>query len=285
LEVLRMLPTLADFRDLIRAEGAALLAQLPTLTADQWRRSSPCQGWDVLDVVVHMQLGALVHATIVENAVAGRMQAPWDLPEGEDPSAWFRGVHREARDDGPAPNIEKLRARLVRYDAALASATPDQLDAPAWFYGLPATLQTVVSVYLFEIIVHASDIRRTIGLEPWFSEAGSQYAGRASLPMLPMFVSAERLAGAAGVVRQEIDGAVTFATLGPDGLTLAGVETDADSAGGPVEPAATLITDGGTWTLLSWRGLPIAEAERLGRATLTGDRALVERYLGAIKTP
>jgi len=277
--------TLAGFRDLIRAEGAAILAQLPALSADDWGRPSPCGGWDVLDVVVHMQLGTMIHVTIVQNAVAGRMEAPWDVPDGQDPSAWFKQVHREAHGDGPVANIERLAEQLARYDAALANASDDQLSEPPWFYGLPATLASVITAYTFDLVVHTSDIRRPVGLEPWFSPAATLFAGPATLPFLPFFVTGDGLNGAAGVVRQEIDGAITFATLGPAGMTLADVETDAAAASGPVEPGATLVTDGGTWALLSWRSLPIAEAEQLGRPTVTGDRSVVARYLGAIKTP
>lgn len=282
-----MSPTIAGFRELIAAEGASLLAQLPSLTAEDWRRPSPCAGWDVLDVLVHMQLGTTIHVAMVENAVAGRMEAPWDIPAGADPSAWFKEAQRTAHAEGAAVNVERLRTQLGRYDAALASATDGQLAGSAWFYGLPATLGKVVAAYTFDLIVHASDIRRPVGIEPWFSPDGSRFAGPASMALLPMFVTPERLAGANGVVRQEIDGTVTLATLGADGLALHGVgegDGSGPSASAPT-PAATLVTDGGTWTLLSWRGFPMAEAERRSSLRIDGDRALVERYLAAIKTP
>jgi hypothetical protein len=46
--------TVADYRELIRAEGATLLGQLERLASDDWARPSPCPDWDILDVVVHM---------------------------------------------------------------------------------------------------------------------------------------------------------------------------------------------------------------------------------------
>src|SRR5262245_38247805 len=114
--------TVADYRELIAAEGSALLAQLDRLTPDEWSRPSPCDGWDLLEVIVHMQLGTMVHTRMVENALAGRLSTAWPLPEGTDARAYFKQVHQEAHDQGPAANLAQLRERLPSYDAALALA-------------------------------------------------------------------------------------------------------------------------------------------------------------------
>src|SRR4051812_12437789 len=184
--------TVAEFRGLIRAEGTAIVAQLERLTADEWTAPSPCDGWDILDVVVHMQLGTMVHTRMVESGLAGGMEPAWSLPEGVDAREHFRQVHRESHDAGAAPNVALLRERLAGYDAALAQATDADLAKPAWFYGLPdSTLRRPISAYTNDLIVHSSDIRRPLGLEPWFSPAGSQFAGQATLAYLPMFTAAD----------------------------------------------------------------------------------------------
>ena len=283
--------TVADFRELIRAESASLLAQLDRLTENQWATASPCTAWDVLGVLVHMQLGTWVHTGMVANALAGRTEPPWTLPEGADAHETFVRVQRETHAEGPAANLARFRERLARYDETLADASDDALDRPAWFYGLPADLRRVVSAYVNDLIVHATDIRRPLGLEPWFSPAGARFAGQATLPYLPMFVAADRLAGASGIVRQMIDGVTSIVALGPAGLEVASENTVSDggsqAAGesASATPNAELVADGGTWTLLVWRQLPPADAERRGRLRISGDRALVERYLTAIKTP
>jgi uncharacterized protein (TIGR03083 family) len=265
------------FRTLFRAERDALLPQLDDLNPDDWHRPSPCEGWDVLDVLVHMQLGAMVHSGLVENGLAGRDVPPWTVPEGADARTWFQQVHRDAHIEGPSRNLALLHERLARYDAVLAGISDDDLERPAWFYGLPATLRKVISAFVNDLIVHATDIRRPLGINPSFSTEGGHFAGQAVFPYLPMFVSAERLAGAAGTIRHVVDGETTLVSVGPMG---AGVAPQ------PAAPAdATLTTDGGTLALLAWRALPIADAEEGGRLQIEGDRGFVERYLGALRTP
>ena len=73
-----------------------------------------------------------------------------------------------------------------------------------------------------------------------------------------------------------IDGEISAVELGELGLRLV------ESSEATPPPSASLTTDGGTWALLMWRGLPIAEAEARGALQIDGDRSLVERYLGAI---
>jgi uncharacterized protein (TIGR03083 family) len=225
---------------------------------------------------------------MVEYALAGQMEPSWNIPEGREPREYFQEVHRQAHDQGPAANLAQLRERLPGYDDALAQAANADLDKPAWFYGIPgATLRSPVAAYTNDLIVHASDIRRPLGLEPAFSPAGARYAGQATLAYLPMFTSAERLAGAAGVVRQTIDGQPSTVTLGPDGVQVAldAAASATPTSASPVARVGELATDGGTWALLVWRQIPPAEAERQGRLQITGDRPLVEAYLHAIKTP
>jgi uncharacterized protein (TIGR03083 family) len=133
-----MQPTVADYRALIAAEGSALLAQLERIAPDDWTRPSPCAGWDLLDVIVHLQVGTMVHTRMVENALAGLGEPAWNIPEGMEPRPYFQQVHREAHDQGPAANLAQLRERLPAYDDALAQAADADLEKPAWFYGIQA---------------------------------------------------------------------------------------------------------------------------------------------------
>ena len=209
------------------------------------------------------------------------MVPPWTIPEGMNTREYFQQVQNEAYAQGPAENVRLLRERLAGYLAALEGVTDADLDKPAWFYGLPANLRMPITAFVNDVIIYATDIRRPVGIEPLFSPEGSRFVGWAGLGYLPMFVTAERLDGATGTVRQTIDSAVSMVELGDVGLRLASSPHAADS------PAvdAEITTDGGTWTLLTWRSYPIAEAEAAGALRIDGDRALVERYLAAIKAP
>jgi uncharacterized protein (TIGR03083 family) len=274
-----MLLSIAEYRALLQAESDRLLSQLDDLTDEDWRRQSPCDAWDVLDVVVHLQLGTWVHNGMIENGLAGKMESPWPLPDGVDPRAHFRQVHEEAHAQGPAENVALLRERFAGYLATLDRVTDADLNKPAWFYGLPADLRKVITAFVNDVIIHATDIRRPAGIEPLFSTEGARFVGWAGLSFLPMFVTAERLGGASGTVRQTIDGDVSAVELGEWGLRL--VESPDPSSASD----ASLTTDGATWALLTWRGYPPAEAEAAGALQIGGDRALVERYLAAIKAP
>src|SRR5204862_3691603 len=114
--------------------GTALLAQLERLTPDAWSRPSPCAEWDVLGVLVHMQLGAWVHTGMVANALAGRMEPPWTLPEGADAHETFHRAQQEAHAEGPSANLERFRERLARYAETLAGDSDDALAQPARCY-------------------------------------------------------------------------------------------------------------------------------------------------------
>jgi uncharacterized protein (TIGR03083 family) len=271
--------TIAEYRALFQAESEALLADLDRLTDEDWRRQSPCEAWDVLGVVVHLLHGAWVHNRMVESGLAGAVQPSFDVPEGVTPRDYFQQLHRDDHARGPAPNLALLRERLPAYLSTLERVTDADLEKPAWFYGLPGTtLRTMITAWVNDVIIHASDIRRPVGIEPPFSEGGARFVGWAGLPFLSLFVTAERLGGATGIVRHIIDGEMSAVELGESGIRF--IESPEPS----LAADATITTDGATWALLMWRSLPIAQAEASGALKIEGDRALAERYLGAIKT-
>jgi len=281
-----MTPDIAQLRSLLRAESDTLFAQLDRLSSDDWARPSPCAEWDVLDIVVHMQFGSMVYTRMVENALAGRMVSPWTVPEGITPHDYFRQLHRDAHAEGPATNLAHLRERLPRYIAHLDRLSDADLDRPAWFYGLPADLRKLISAFTNDLIVHATDIRRPVGLEPLFSPEGSHFTCQIGFQFLPLFITAERLAGAAGIVRHTVDGETTDVELGDWGARVIDLPLPLGEGRGEGRTSdATITTDGATWTLMLWRGLPLAETESRGTLRIDGDRALVERYLTAIKAP
>ncbi len=67
-----MKPTADDYRALLQTEGEALLALLDSLRADDWSRPTACAGWDVLDVLIHLNYGTALHVKLLVNGLAGR---------------------------------------------------------------------------------------------------------------------------------------------------------------------------------------------------------------------
>lgn len=266
----------AGLRFIIRSEGAALLQQMDQVTDTQWSAPTVCTDWDVLDLLVHLHLGTQLNHRMAQNGLAGRNEPPFELPPGKDPFAAFKPIRDQARSAGPASNLAGLRAALDVYGETLAGLDDEQLERPAWFFSGPAPLARIIGSRAFDLIVHATDFRRAVGIEPWFSPAGARFAGELASDSLSRFFVAERAGGATGGVLQTIDDLPRQATLEPSGLRV-----------GPPDGkhVASLSTDGGTWALLTWGRLSVAEAESRGLLTVAGNHDLVERYIGAMVTP
>ena len=267
------------YRTLVRSEAEALFGQLMAVDRDDWSLPTACEGWDVLDVLVHLSLGTAFHVSMVRNTLAGQIKPAWEdwhLPTDANPSEWFRRLHRDEHARGPDYNLTAFREQLGRYVGLLDGATDADLGRPGWFYVGEAPLRVIVAARTFDLILHGADIRRPLGIQPTFSPEGRLFAGKYVSGSLSTFWSPELAEGARGTIRQDIDGDSVHIVLTPDGLQFAPPYGPSD---------AVISTDGGTWSLLTWRRLPVREAEAAGLATVTGDRALVERYLGAVRTP
>ena len=118
--------------ELQRRERSALVDDLSTLTPEQWRSPTLCGAWDVEDVVAH--LGAASTLSLV---------------------GWFRSM-AGARFDADVHN----QRRLDEFRGATPSATLERF-AGIGPIGLPGKESPAG---LGEMIVHAEDIRRPMGL-------------------------------------------------------------------------------------------------------------------------
>ncbi|MFD1858492.1 maleylpyruvate isomerase family mycothiol-dependent enzyme [Aeromicrobium camelliae] len=124
-----MAERLSDIQD---RERAALVAQLQELRPEQWRTPTLCSAWDVEEVVAHL------------TAAAGTSMA-----------AWMRSMIR-ARFDADVHN-----RRLVE---SFRGATPQQTLDRFRAAGTIALPLANSPGGLGELIVHAEDIRRPLGL-------------------------------------------------------------------------------------------------------------------------
>ena len=120
---------------LAHAERAALAEDLSGLNAEQWGHSTLCERWDVEEVVAHL------------TAAAGLNQWRWARSML---GARFRvDVHNQRR-------MLEHRGSTPAQTLALFQAIIDSSTAPSGH--TPA--------YLGEIVVHAQDIRKPLGLSP-----------------------------------------------------------------------------------------------------------------------
>ncbi|MEU0541463.1 maleylpyruvate isomerase family mycothiol-dependent enzyme [Nocardia sp. NPDC005978] len=130
-----------DVWALVHAERAALVADLATVSDEQWETPSLCPGWSVHDVVAHLVDTA---STTRLGFVLGLVRARFDFDAQN-----ARGIERQ-RGATPAETLERLRSVVSR------TSTP------------PASLDT----RLVEEVVHGEDIRRPLGIS-------HKYAGEA----------------------------------------------------------------------------------------------------------
>jgi uncharacterized protein (TIGR03083 family) len=118
---------------LLHAQRAALAEDLAGLDAQQWRHDTLCGEWDVEQVVAHLTAAASLNQWRWLRSMLGARFRPQ--------------VHNqrrllEHRGNTPAETLDRFRA-------VITSTT-----APSWH--TPA--------YLGEVVVHAQDVRRPLGL-------------------------------------------------------------------------------------------------------------------------
>ncbi|GIG40438.1 maleylpyruvate isomerase family mycothiol-dependent enzyme [Cellulomonas phragmiteti] len=115
------------------AERAALADDLAALAPADWRHATLCEGWDVEDVVAHLTAAASIGRWAWLRSIVGARFRP--------------EVHNRRRLEehrGPTP-----AATLDRFRAVVGSTTAPSGHVPA---------------YLGEVVVHAQDIRRPLGI-------------------------------------------------------------------------------------------------------------------------
>ena len=166
----------AEAMRLTATENARLLAQLRSLTDQQWPAATDCPGWTVRDVAVHLIASAQAQASPMEFARQVRRGRPLTAEIGG--RHWVDGLNEaqlRARADWPAAPLPEL---WERHSAAALKA---RRRLPAPIRALPLLpLGTGLGVrigwqplrYLFDmgftrdVWMHRIDIARAAGIAP-----------------------------------------------------------------------------------------------------------------------
>lgn len=117
-----------------RTERAALADDLVALSPEQWRHPSLCGEWDVEEVVAHL--------------VAAASLGGW---------SWFRSIVG-ARFSADVHN----QRRMVEHRGATVAETLDRFRRIVTSTTAPSGH---TAAYLGEVVVHAQDVRRPLGLQ------------------------------------------------------------------------------------------------------------------------
>jgi uncharacterized protein (TIGR03083 family) len=126
--------TPSDLWSAIRAERAALAADLADLTDAQWASPSLCRDWTVEEVVAHLTAAASIGRW---RWIASMLGARFD------PAVHNARRLAEHRGATPAETLQRFRAVV---DSRVAPTR----DTAAW---------------LGEVVVHGEDVRRPLGLD------------------------------------------------------------------------------------------------------------------------
>lgn len=147
----------------LSAQHAELARLLAPLDDAGWRAPTPCPGWDVADVVLHLaqtdgaaiasaegRLGTLANGTLLDDSVA-------------DVDELAERMVVEARAMSPAQVFDRWTTATGRLRAALAVVAPDARCQ--WVVGT-FTARTLATTRLAETWIHTGDVAAALGVEP-----------------------------------------------------------------------------------------------------------------------
>lgn len=142
------------------AELAALLAPLDDAG---WHAATPCPGWDVADVVLHLaqtdeaaiasaegRLGTLANGTLLDDSVT-------------DVDELAERMVVEARSMTAAQVFDRWSTAADRLRSALAAVAPDARCQ--WVVGT-FTARTLATTRLAETWIHTGDVAAALGVDP-----------------------------------------------------------------------------------------------------------------------
>lgn len=120
-----------DYRRLFPLEDERLLALLRPLSPDDWRRPTPCPGWDVHGLALHLVGGALGVISWLRDGHRGSAPPPGVDEQGfiawidELQAAWVDAARRIS----PRLLVELLAWSTAPFDEALAAPDPTAVTA------------------------------------------------------------------------------------------------------------------------------------------------------------
>jgi uncharacterized protein (TIGR03084 family) len=198
--------TIPDVNEALATQLAELGEQLVPLADADWDRPSPCEGWSVADVVLHL-------AQTNEMAIASA-EGRFDEVVAATTAA---GRTAQNVDEGAAIAVEMERGQpngavLARWQAS-ADTMRDVLGAAdphtrvSWVTG-QLSIRTLTTTRLAETWIHTGDITNGLGVTPPAPTDRLWHIARLAWRTLPYALAR------AG---QELSGPVAFELTAPDG--------------------------------------------------------------------
>jgi uncharacterized protein (TIGR03084 family) len=193
--------------DALEAQDLEMRGLLVDLDEEGWSRPTPCEGWDVADVVLHvaqsneLAIGALSQGT--DGWEERRSDVIGDATDAD--SLADLTVQRE-RGAPPSAVFERWWSAAEGQRAGLAALDPK--DRVPWIIGdLPA--RTLATTRLSETWIHTTDVARALGVDLAPTDRLWHIARLAWRTVPYAFARAGR----------ELAGPVSFELVGPGGET------------------------------------------------------------------
>jgi uncharacterized protein (TIGR03084 family) len=233
-----------DIATALAEQQAELTGFLEGLGPRDWERPSPCEGWDVADVVLHLvQTNALAIASArgefgdVNNGIGARGNMTVDDAAAE-------AVARERGVSG-AELLEQWKASVEDMRATLDACDPS--TRVTWVAG-QLSVRTLTTTRLAETWIHTNDVADALGVK-LTPAPRLKHVARLAWRTLPYAFERDG---------RELSGPVAFELVGPDGAAWDFVPEDAPVttirgdgvelclvAARRVEPTATSLTGEG----------------------------------------
>ena len=257
----------------LRAESDAFCAELEALTTEDWERPTNCPPWTVRVLVAHVVRGAESFLTSVERGLRG------DLEPAMTREQKTARMHEIAARP-PATILADLRAITSRFERELGALHPDQLDTLGEHPHGPRPARWFVEQRLAEVAFHRWDVLESLGRPADLDLMTAAF-------LLPMLLE-KNLPAMMGSDWPRGHGSFRFAVHGEAESAWQAVAAPGSLAvtrdgARPVD--VEIVGDPAALALLIYGRRTLAELERAGRLTVTGDRAAAGRFHEVFRGP
>lgn len=158
---------------LIQSEADTLAHYLSSRSPDDLRQPSPCEGWEIRDVVGHLIFLADYYIDRLTRGLRGDISIPADCPGGDAPDFsriepfFERYLAQQAhvwRERFGAQLLPTLRIRYAALTDMLSDLSPQEWETPcaSWRHQgtvIPRSVRTFFVIIIQELAIHGWDIR------------------------------------------------------------------------------------------------------------------------------
>ncbi len=149
--------------DALTAQQAELAGLLEGRSSEEWAKPTPCEGWSVADVVLHLaQTDELAIASLEGRLPAVGEELGWSTERGRDVDDAADALVVANRDQAPEEIAAQWKDAAARLIAAFREADPHA--RVQWVAG-ELSVRTLTTTRLAETWIHTGDVATAFGVE------------------------------------------------------------------------------------------------------------------------